>query len=107
MRKALGEEHPKFVTSFNNLAGVYESAGRYKEAEPLYKQAMEIRRKTIGEEPPDFAVGCNNLAGLYASTGRYEEAELLFTQALEILTATLGPDHPSTMTVRSNYGLRK
>lgn len=29
--------------------------GRYAEAEPLYKQALELRRTALGEDHPDFA----------------------------------------------------
>ncbi len=34
IRTALGEDHPDFATSLNNLAGLYDSMGRYEEAEP-------------------------------------------------------------------------
>ena len=61
-RKTLGEEHPGFATSCNNLALLYYSTDRYEEAEPLMKQALEIRRHVLGEEHPDFAASCHNLA---------------------------------------------
>ena len=33
--------------------GLYESQGRYAEAEPLYKRALAIREKALGPEHPD------------------------------------------------------
>ena len=37
----LGEDHPDTVTSLNNLAGVLEAQGHLKEAEALYREAVE------------------------------------------------------------------
>ncbi len=39
--------------------------GDYAAAEPLYRQALEIRRMALGEDHPDYAASLNNLAGLY------------------------------------------
>ena len=41
--------------------------GDYARAEPLYRQALEIRKKALGEGHPDYAASLNNLAGLYQS----------------------------------------
>ncbi|MFN6562351.1 MAG: NB-ARC domain-containing protein, partial [Nostoc sp. ChiSLP01] len=38
-KKRLGESHPNVATSLNNLALLYNSQGRYSEAEPLFQQA--------------------------------------------------------------------
>ncbi|MBU7581466.1 MAG: tetratricopeptide repeat protein, partial [Nostoc sp. TH1S01] len=53
------------ATSLNNLASLYESQGRYSEAEPLYIQALALYSKLLGEEHPSVAQSLNNLAGLY------------------------------------------
>ena len=58
--------------------------GRYEEAEPLYKRALEIRERVLGPDHPDTATSLNNLAILYDNQGRYEEAEPLYKRALEI-----------------------
>ena len=34
--KALGPEHPDVAVSLNNLASLYQSQGKYAEAEPLF-----------------------------------------------------------------------
>ena len=101
-RTALGEDHPDFAASLNNLALLYHSMGRYEEAEPLYKQSMEIRRTAPGEDHPSFAASLNNLAGLYDSMGRYEEAEPLYKQSMEIHRTALGEDHTSFATSLNN-----
>jgi tetratricopeptide (TPR) repeat protein len=51
-KKLLGEEHPDVAISLNDLAGLYESQGRYEEAEPLYIQALDMRKKLLGDKHP-------------------------------------------------------
>ena len=46
----------------NNLAVLYGKRGKYKEAEPLCKRALEIREKVLGKDHPDVAKQLNNLA---------------------------------------------
>jgi CHAT domain-containing protein/tetratricopeptide (TPR) repeat protein len=104
-RKALGEDHPDFATSLNNLATLYDSMGNYTQAEPLLKQAMEIRRKILGEDHPHFAQSLNNLAELYRSMGNYTQAEPLLKQAMEIRLKALGEDHPSFAISLNNLAL--
>ena len=40
-KKSLGEEHPSYALSLNNLAALYKEMHRYDEAEPLYLKAVE------------------------------------------------------------------
>lgn len=48
----LGQHHPDTAQSLNNLAGLLSNTGRYKEAEPLYRQAIAILLETLGEQHP-------------------------------------------------------
>ncbi len=52
-KKALGEGHPKYASTLNNLAALYYALGAYDQAEPLYRQALEIKKKALGEDHPD------------------------------------------------------
>ncbi|BBD65248.1 hypothetical protein NIES4070_15990 [Nostoc commune HK-02] len=101
LQKELGLEED-VATSYNNLAGLYYSQGRYSEAEPLFIQALALRRKLLGEEHPDVASSLNNLAGLYDSQGRYSKAEPLFIQALALWRKLLGEEHPDVATSLNN-----
>ena len=85
------------------MAFYLKARGQYAVAEPLYQQALEIRRQVLGEQHPDFARSLNNLAWLYDSTGRSEQAEPLYQQALEVFRQVLGPNHPHTKLVQANY----
>lgn len=46
----LGKDNPYIAISLNNLAALYESTGRYQQAEPLYLKAIKIAVKILGEE---------------------------------------------------------
>jgi tetratricopeptide (TPR) repeat protein len=86
-----------------NQAGWYlDDRAQYKEAEPLYKRALDIREKVLGPDHPDTARSLNNLASLYSSQGQYKEAEPLNRRALKINEKALGPDHPDTATSLNN-----
>jgi tetratricopeptide (TPR) repeat protein len=81
-----------------NLAGLYNSQGRYAEAEPLSKRSLTIIEKALGPDHPDVATSLNNLAELYRDQGRYAEAEPLFKRSLAIREKAPGPDHPDVAT---------
>ena len=99
-RNRLGEEHPDFAISLNNLALLYESQGRYSEAELLYQQAL--KKQILGEEHPNVATVLNNLALLHKTQGRYSEAEPLYQQALALRKKLLGEQHPNVATSLNN-----
>ena len=61
-KKVLGENHPDYANSLNNLASLYQAQGDYPRAEPLFRQALEIQKKVLGENHPDYAGSLNNLA---------------------------------------------
>ncbi|MDZ8227763.1 tetratricopeptide repeat protein, partial [Nostoc sp. ChiVER01] len=101
LQKELGLEED-VATSLNNLALLYNSQGRYSEAEPLFIQALALRRQLLGDEHPNVATSLNNLANLYYSQGRYSEAEPLFIQALVLRRQLLGDEHPDVATSLNN-----
>nr|MDJ0843452.1 CHAT domain-containing protein [Crocosphaera sp.] len=79
--------------------------GRYTKAEPLYQQALAIKKQQLGENHPSTATSLNNLAGLYESQGRYTEAEPLLQQALAINKEQLGENHPDTASSVNNLAV--
>ncbi|MCA2621865.1 MULTISPECIES: tetratricopeptide repeat protein [unclassified Microcystis] len=97
-----GDNYPNITENLNNLAKLYQSQGRYAEAEPLYLQALELRKRLLGENHPDVSSSLNGLAKLYNSQGKYEEAEPLYLQALAIAEQALGENHPNTVKIRES-----
>jgi len=74
-------------------------------AEPLYIQALEVRKQLASQEHPLVALSLNNLAALYSSQRRYNEAELLYLQALELHKQLLGQEHPDVARCLNNLAL--
>ena len=93
-KEVLGERHPKYATSLNNLAFLLEAQGDYAGARPLYEQALAIRKEVLGERHPDYAVSLSNLAGLLNAQGDYAGARPLYEQALAISKEVQGERHP-------------
>jgi tetratricopeptide (TPR) repeat protein len=93
----------EWATQANALARfLQEKLARYREAEPLYRQALEIRQKVLGPEHPSTAISLNTLALLLQDQGKFDEAEPLYRQALAIYQKVLGPEHPDTVESRNN-----
>lgn len=80
----------------------YNAQGRYREAEPLYQQALTMTRLLLGDEHLVVATSLNNLAFLHHKQGRYGEAESLYQQALVMYGQLLGEDHPDVATSLNN-----
>ncbi|MBK6877849.1 MAG: tetratricopeptide repeat protein [Ignavibacteria bacterium] len=80
----LGENHPDYAKSLNNLAGFYEAIGNYEKAEPMFLEALRIRREVLGENHPSYATSLDNLAGLYQEIGSCVKAEPMYLEAMRI-----------------------
>ena len=66
---------------------------RAAEAEPLMRQALEIRRRLLGEPHPDVAMAMAALAAPLERLGRFEEALETQRGGVAMLRETLGSDH--------------
>ncbi|WZH42130.1 uncharacterized protein QYS62_003120 [Fusarium acuminatum] len=86
----------------HRVAGYFFYEGRWKEAEELQVDVVEIRRRVLGEEHPDTLKGMNNLASTYWNQGRWKEAEELGVDVMEIMKRVLGEEHPDTLKGMNN-----
>ena len=77
------------------MALLYQSMGRY-EAEPLYGEALAIRKAELGDRHPDTASTLFNLAVLYHQTQRLGQALNYIQRALAIYVSALSADYPIT-----------
>jgi tetratricopeptide (TPR) repeat protein len=82
----------------NDYAQALHAAGKLKEAEALYRQALREQ----DPKHPEAAITQNNLASLLNATERYVEAEPLQRQAYNTMRGTLGPRHVRTGLAASN-----
>jgi tetratricopeptide (TPR) repeat protein len=98
-----GKVHNTVATTLNNLAGLYSDQKRYKKAESMLIQALDIKKQIFGNDHPSTAISLNNLANLYADMGCNDKAIPLFKQALAMFDHHLGIDHPTTIFVRESW----
>jgi tetratricopeptide (TPR) repeat protein/predicted Ser/Thr protein kinase len=87
------------------LGHVEISAGRYDEAEALYRSAYDIWRELLGENHPTLGAHLNNLGNLYNHRLDRVRAKQAFEQALALRESVLGPDHPDIAGNLHNLGL--
>ena len=94
------------TTSFTlgTLASELKVQGKFDEAEPLYREALEMRRETLGNRHPKTLASINNLGLLLLAKGDLA-AEPLCREALEVLRETLGNRHPNTLNSINSLGL--
>jgi len=93
----LPEEERAVSVLQNNLARLLYDQGKLDEAEPLMREALEMKRRTLGDSHPDTLSSINNLGLLLKGQGKLSEAEPLMREALEGKRRTLGDLHPSTL----------
>ena len=67
--KNLAPTIPKPRLCYPWLAILYKVQGRYADAEPLYKRALQIYEKALGPDHPNVATNLHNLAQLYVASG--------------------------------------
>jgi len=101
-KEVFGPFHPNTLTSMNNLAVLYESQGKYDDAEPLFMECLEKTKRALGPDHPDTLASMNNLARLYESQGKYDDAEPLYVECFEKAKRARGPDHPNTLASMNN-----
>src|SRR5687768_6668725 len=68
--------------------------GKYKEALPLAKRALEIREKTLSPADDQLTSSQRNLAEIYVALGKYGDAEELFERVMKSLEQSAA-DQPS------------
>ena len=101
------DAHPHTHTEMRieNLGGLLQDKGDLAAAEPLSREALEVRRETLGNRHPDTLISINNLGILLKVKGDLAAAELLYREALEVRRETLGDRHLSTLLSTRNLGL--
>jgi tetratricopeptide (TPR) repeat protein len=84
--------HPLLAEALNNLAWALNGLGRPAEAEPLYREALEMKRKLYPDGHIELASGLNNLAFTREMLGDYRGAESAYREALAMNRKRLQKD---------------
>jgi CHAT domain-containing protein len=101
-KELLGEGHPDYANSVQNLAFIYSGLGKPKAALPLFEQVIAIRKKSLGVGHPHYGSALNNLAGLYHAMGDHEKALPLLQESLTVFKQTRGEGHPNYVNLLNN-----
>ncbi|MEL6553666.1 MAG: tetratricopeptide repeat protein [Cyanobacteria bacterium J06621_11] len=90
--------HPSRGRILASLAELYTRQARYKEAEPLLQQSLQLH---LQQDAEGEAVGeiSYQLAHVLQHQQRYAEADDLFQRAWRLLGRHLGSQHPRTQAV--------
>lgn len=75
------------ATLTSNLASLYQDLVRYPEAEPRYRQALQIFERQLGENHPNVGVVLDKLSRLYREMGQLKDSEAHYQRALQIREA--------------------
>jgi serine/threonine protein kinase/tetratricopeptide (TPR) repeat protein len=103
-RKLLGD-HGDVAVTLVELGRVYQDQGLNRRAEPLHREALDIRRTVLGSEHRETAVSLSDLASVLRLNGDLDGAETLLKQSLELNIKTRGADHPNTAVSLHDLGL--
>ena len=97
LRRASKAEGLEIAVSLGVLAGIYTDQERFKEAEPLAREALDIRlkNKKLGADTLTAAVGHVTYGAVLRGLERLADAEEHYKRALDIRIAIYGPEHRS------------
>lgn len=100
--RKFGTEDPRLIRSLLDLARVYQVQDKLDEAEPLFKEAIEVTEKTAGSDNSKLAVILNNLGTLYSAQGKPIEQEEAYRRSLCISINAYGLFHETVATCLNN-----
>jgi eukaryotic-like serine/threonine-protein kinase len=75
----------------NTLAGL----GRFNDAEPNFRKALELRQKVLPPNDPEVAAALNHMGVFLRSQRKFYEAERVHREALKIRVQKLPPGDPA------------
>ena len=93
-RRTFGDDHPEVAVSLQYLGRVERVAGRYRHAELLYRQALDILGRKTGTENEAYADALADLAFLLPYLARLPEAESAYREVITIRRRVLRPADP-------------
>jgi len=102
--RKLGEDSPLLPLVLNDLGQIVHNNLEFAEAQPLYREAIDLRLRVAGKEDCETADIRHNLAFLYWQTGRLDLAETNSRQVLALQKDTYKGDHDAIATSHNLLG---
>lgn len=91
----------------SNLANVYQSAGKFTEAEKVYLDIKDIYEKRFGlgqKNNPEYANVLNQLGILYIQMGKTDQVETLLKTSSDVYKKKFTEQHPSFAKATADLG---
>ncbi|MGE0478986.1 MAG: tetratricopeptide repeat protein [Phycisphaerae bacterium] len=80
-----------------SLAELLQARTRYRDAEPLFREALEIRTRLCPADHPDVARSLQHLGTVLSNREQYAAALEAYEHARALRTRTLGAEHPDSI----------
>jgi tetratricopeptide (TPR) repeat protein len=90
----LGEDHPKAISTMNNVAAVAGLRGDVKTAVELQRRAAKATERAWGANHPVLAAAVGNLGAYLRDVGEFEESEAALERAIDLVERVYGSNHP-------------
>src|SRR5215472_14643441 len=91
--KGMAQDPAQQAQMMHVMGAVYYGLGLSKEAESLWKKALDIRRRALGSDNPETVETMIQLS----TVSTRAEGDQLLRDAVEIRRRRLGPHHPDTL----------
>lgn len=101
----IAPDGPLAAELLNNLGVARLRAHRLRDAEPLLRAALELRRKVQPPDPGAVAASLNNLGLDLVAMERFDDAEERYREAVALMQSSVGPRHPWTAIFECNLAL--
>ena len=99
-------DQPEVAAAIRHTIGnTYNGLGLLEEAEPWFRQALQMRQDTLGGEHADVAASMDELAELLNEKAEVEEAERLSREALAMKRRLLGDESVEVADSLGNLGI--
>ena len=98
-----GADLAAVAQSLNQLATLYYDLGRFAEAEPLLRRAVEAQDKAARPDPLEQARSQTLMGLLLVAQRRYAEAEPHFLKAIALREKAQGPRTPRPPTPSTTW----
>ncbi len=102
-KQHLDPDDPRRLRALRELGAARYIAGRYAEAEPLLREALDRSVRVLGEENEESIAAAFHLASVYGEHPDQQQARALVDHWLPISRARLGEAHPQT--IQFSFGL--
>jgi Tfp pilus assembly protein PilF len=100
--RSLALTYPRATNFLNTSAYIDYSMGRYKSADSLYRQVLEINDAYGRNQDAETAIALNGLGLIETKKKMYIKADSLFNQSLQLHREIFSDNHPLTATVHLN-----